>query len=104
MSQKYKGGAKRSGKKLRYSLIATEILDGIARRATLGAEKYGDDNWMKGDERFFKDAWDHLFAHYVKYKNGIPDEDDAQNPMAQLDAMAWNLHAIMWWERKKLDR
>ena len=89
----YDGGALRSELKPRYDLIPKEALDEYARRFSLGADKYGANQWMKGDEKFFRDCINHAYAHLACYANGDYTEDTAVENLA---AVMWNAGAVIW--------
>ena len=59
-----------------------------------GAEKYGEENWRKGQP---KDAtFDSLLRHLVAYRNGETDED-------HLSAIIWNAFSMMHVDEYMLD-
>jgi len=76
----------RSGKG-RYDLIPWEIVDADARYLELGAKKYGDRNWERGQplSRYLDSACRHL----SKYMMGKRDEP-------HLLAVRWNIAAYLW--------
>lgn len=87
----FKSGAKRSEKALRYDLIPPRALRRLAERYTMGAEKYGDENWKKGllDPEYVKQFEAHLIEHWVRWKLDGCKKDD------NLAAMAWGCFALM---------
>ncbi|WHH58463.1 dATP/dGTP diphosphohydrolase domain-containing protein [Petroclostridium sp. X23] len=78
----------------RFDLISPEGLFRLARWYELGTLKYSDRNWEKGIpiSRCISSA----FRHLVKYMAGWTDED-------HLAAVAWNVFAIMHFERYRPD-
>lgn len=52
--------------KARYDLIPAAALDEVAQVLTIGAEKYGADNWRRGAawSRYFSAAMRHLWAYW----------------------------------------
>ena len=74
------------GGKGRYDLISAVFLKRLARHYELGAEKYGDRNWEKGQpvSRYLDSA----MRHVVRYLDGERGED-------HLTASAWNLAAAI---------
>lgn len=70
----------------RYDLIPFEMLERLARHYELGANKYGDNNWTKGQplSRYFDSA----SRHMLSWKKGLRDED-------HITAAIWNLTAIL---------
>lgn len=61
--------------KLRFDLIPPYATKQLARVFTFGAQKYDDNNWMKGFD------WSRLMAsferHYQDFKSGIDIDDDS---------------------------
>lgn len=57
-------GHKDDAEKVRYELLAPELLDSIAQILTYGAKKYGDRNWERGMKwsRPFGALMRHLWA------------------------------------------
>ena len=87
----FSSGARRSSKALRYDLIPPAGLERLARRYTLGAERYGDWNWQKGlkDAEYVNQFKAHLLAHWVAYlRDGCTKDDN-------LAAIAWGAFALM---------
>jgi hypothetical protein len=91
----YHGAAKHDAGKLRYDLIPPHALEALAYVYTIGAEKYGDNNWKKGlDEGRIIGA---MFRHLVRYMMGERvDPDDGQHPLA---SVAWGCFALIEYER-----
>lgn len=103
MSETFSSGAMRSSKKLRYDLLFSDMPDalrGVARRATIGAEKYGDHNWKKGGDDFNRDIFNHLIEHELKFREG--NLDDEAELICHLEAAAWNAMARLQSEWDKL--
>lgn len=75
--------------KLRMSLIPQKQLQRVMKRYLDGAEKYGENNWMKGMPMsvFYDCAHRHLAAWWA----GETDEDHAA-------AVVWNMLCAMWTE------
>ena len=71
----------------RYDLLPFSALERIAIHTELGAAKYGDRNWEKGQPvaRYINSA----IRHITKYCMGYRDED-------HLAACCWNAMAAMW--------
>ena len=71
----------------RFDLLPFSSLERIAIHTELGAKKYGDRNWEKGQpvRRFINSA----LRHIIKYAMGFRDED-------HLAACCWNVMAAMW--------
>lgn len=73
--------------KPRLALIPYECLDRVGIWYGLGAEKYGDNNWRKGQTT--SRVFDSMMRHASKYAQGNRDED-------HLSAIVWNAFAIMF--------
>jgi hypothetical protein len=90
-------GAKRSEKKPMYHKIPARPLRRLAERYTLGS-KYDDpaestkisgkQNWKKGDEEFYTDAFGHLIEHLYLFADGDRTDD-------HIAAAAWGCFALM---------
>ncbi len=59
--------------KARMDLVPYELLIPVANWLEKGAEKYGDNNWRKGQPK--KEVFASLMRHVVKYWMGHKDED-----------------------------
>lgn len=77
--------------KPRYDLIPVEALERVAHLYARGAEKYGDDNWKKGQP--YSRAYASLYRHLMQWRKGDRDED-------HMAAVAWNALALMFYEEK----
>lgn len=90
--QQFNSGAVRdtSEGKGRFDLIPAEGLFRLARWYELGAGKYADRNWEKGMP--IGRCVDAAMRHLTKYLDGWNDED-------HLAAVAWNVFAIMHYEK-----
>ena len=90
-NRQFDTGAKRdTGEgKLRMSLVPQKELKRVMKRYLAGAEKYGENNWMKGMPMsvFYDCAHRHLEAWWA----GESDEDHAA-------AVVWNMLCAMWVE------
>lgn len=95
MSESFENDAKRSEKRLLFSLIPFVVLKAIAERFTLGAEKFGRDNWKRGGPEFFAQTREHLIHHLWSYLEGDESEEPAVD---HLKAVIWNAGALLWWE------
>src|SRR5690349_16687004 len=87
--KRFRGGAVRSDRKLRFDLVPHEFLEALAEVLTAGAETYGAYNWQRGQRDFFIDAWNHAFVHLQMFKEGDRSEDH----LAQL---ACNVLFLIW--------
>ena len=88
--QFYTGAQRDTGEgKLRMSLLPQQELKRVMKRYLDAAEKYGENNWMKGMPMsvFYDCAHRHLAAWWA----GETDEDHAA-------AVVWNMLCAMWTE------
>jgi hypothetical protein len=88
-------GAKRSKRQPKYNHIPKVILDAMAHRFEVGAEKYGRDNWKNGGPDFYDDCENHLVGHLWNFLERTTDEEE--NPITNLEAVMWNAGALLWW-------
>lgn len=71
-------GYKDDNQKLRYDLIPPIVPEALASILTHGAEKYGDNNWMKGIK--FRRVYAALCRHLAAYRRGKWIDDDSGYP------------------------
>ncbi len=89
------GGLKYDGGKLRFDLIPPYALEKLAFVYTIGAAKYGDNNWLRGIDRGRIVAA--MLRHINRWQKGeTVDPDDGQHPLA---SVAWCAFALMEYER-----
>jgi len=95
-NRKFDTGAQRdTGEgKLRMSLLPQPELKRVMRRYLEGAEKYGENNWMKGMP--LSVYFDCAHRHLERWWRGEDDEDHAA-------AVVWNMLCAMYTERKAHD-
>ena len=98
-NRQFDTGAQRdtSEGKLRMSLIPQQELERVMCRYLDGAEKYGENNWMKGMPMSV--YYDCMHRHLLAWWRGDDTEDHAA-------AVVWNMLCAMWTEKngdKKLD-
>ena len=77
--------------KLRMSLMPQQELKRVMKRYLDGAEKYGENNWMKGMP--LSVYYDCAHRHLEAWWRGENDEDHAA-------AVVWNMLCAMWTEKK----
>lgn len=77
--------------KLRMSLIPQQELKRVMKRYLDGADKYGENNWMKGMP--LSVYYDCAHRHLEAWWRGENDEDHAA-------AVVWNMLCAMWTETK----
>ena len=78
--------------KPRWDLVPWETFERVVGLYTRGAEKYGDDNWRKGQP--MKRTLASLFRHLFQWIKGDKDEDHGA-------AVVWNMLSLMWHEDNK---
>lgn len=89
------GGRKDDAGKLRFDLIPPHALEALAYVYTIGAAKYGDNNWLRGIDRGRILAA--MYRHINHWQKGVTvDPDDGQHPLA---SVAWCCFALMEYER-----
>ena len=98
-NRQFDTGAQRdtSEGKLRMSLLPQQELERVMRRYLDGAEKYGENNWIKGMPMSV--YYDCMHRHLLAWWRGDDTEDHAA-------AVVWNMLCAMWTEKngdKKLD-
>ena len=90
-----KGGlitkARRDAQRPRYDLIPREWLAALADIFEEGL-RYGEGNWKRGDEAFYRDCLNHAQEHLARYNDGDRTED-------QLAKVAWNVLARRTWDK-----
>jgi hypothetical protein len=91
-NRQFESGAQRdtSDGKLRMSLLPQEELKRVMERYLSGAEKYGENNWMKGMP--LSVYYDCAHRHLEAWWNDQRDEDHAA-------AAVWNMLCAMWTEK-----
>ena len=89
IKRQFKSGAVRDSAKgkPRLDLIPYECLDRVGIWYGLGAIKYGDNNWRKGQTS--SQVFASMMRHASKYAQGMRDED-------HLSAIVWNAFALMF--------
>lgn len=92
--QEFPTGSRRDSQKgkPRYDLIPVDPLTRLAHLYARGAEKYDDNNWMKGQP--MSRVYASLFRHMIAWRQGDKTED-------HLAAVCFNAMALMYYEDKK---
>lgn len=72
--------------KLRYDLVPTSAIEGLARVITYGARKYKPDNWRKGDIERYEAA---AFRHLMAWRQG--EECDEESGLTHLTHLLCNI-------------
>lgn len=94
-------GAKFDSDKLRYDLITPESLEGLASILSLGAKKYGPNNWMQiadGEARY-RAA---MMRHFEAYRKGETQDEDSLK--SHLFHCLCNIMFLIDFESKRLDK
>lgn len=91
-------GIKYDEGKLRYDLIPPEAMEALAHIYTMGAVKYGPNNWEHGM------SWSRiigaLFRHLYSWIKG--DEIDKESGKSHLWHVLWNVVALVTYEARKI--
>lgn len=88
---------KNDKEKIQPSLIEPEFIEKMAEVLTIGAKKYGLDNWKKcEDKKRYKDA---LLRHILSYLKG--EEKDKETGLSHLHHAACNLMFLGYLENEK---
>lgn len=84
-------GKKNDDGKTRYDLIPTGPLEQLARVYTIGANKYGENDWRKGLK------WSRVFAAMMRHAWAFwrGERFDSENYQHHLAAVAWCAFALM---------
>lgn len=98
MKEEFENGAARSEKRLRYDLIPFSTIKALAERFTIGAGKFGDNNWKDGGKDWIRETKNHLIHHVWAYIEG--DLEDEKTNLDHLRAALWNASALLWHEEK----
>ncbi len=91
-------GVKYDDKKPRWDLLPLELVEGIVKVLTFGAQKYQDDNWQHVDnaeKRYFAA----LMRHLTAYQSGETVDDEFG--LSHLDHAACNLIFLRYFEKNK---
>lgn len=89
----FPGGSVRddNNNKPRYDLIPPKALERVAIHYATGADKYGPDNWLKGEGMPRQAFIESAFRHFEAMRQNKRDED-------HVAACIWNLMAIAHFE------
>ena len=88
-------GARRSVECLYYHLIPANSIRRWARRCTIGAKKFGGNNYRKGlaEEAYVTQLIDHIEEHWLQFKEHGDATDD------NTAAILWGIGALQEVER-----
>lgn len=82
--------------KPRYSLIPPQATAAMAKVLTFGAEKYGDHNWKKCEDKSrYVDA---LYRHLEAWRSG--NKLDAESGLNHLDHAITNIAFLLFFEKQ----
>lgn len=102
MAEKNLKGKKSDIGKIRWDCVPMEIIEGIAKVMTYGANKYNEDpedpNWIKvekGEQRYYAA----MMRHLVSDKKG--ETIDKDSGLEHLDHFLFNAMAYIYFKRKK---
>ena len=84
--------------KPRLELIEPEFIIGIGKIMTLGAEKYGDDNWKSATPEDIKRLRGALLRHQMAYLGG--ERLDAESGLSHLYHIGCNLMFLDYFDRR----
>ena len=100
-------GHKDDSSKLRYDLIPPHALAELARVYTIGGNKYGDDNYLKGMD------WSRVYGALMRHVQAwwMGERFDGEDAQEHLASVAWCAFTLMTFEsfgigtddRKKYD-
>jgi hypothetical protein len=89
-------GQKHDGKKLRYDLIPPEALEELARVYTIGAAKYGDNNYLGGLK--WSRVIGAMMRHLEAYRAG--EEIDQEDGQLHLASVMWCAATLITYEAR----
>ena len=89
-------GRKDDSSKLRYDLIPPEALEALALVYTIGANRYGDNNYLKG--LHWSRVGGALMRHYEAWRMG--EQIDGEDAQEHLASVAWCAFTLMIYERR----
>jgi hypothetical protein len=89
---------KSDANKRRIDLVEPEIIEGIADVLTFGAEKYGANNWKKGNDAENRDRiYAALMRHLLAYRKG--EHFDEESKLPHLYHAACNIMFLDYFDR-----
>jgi hypothetical protein len=83
--------------KIRYDLIPIEAFEDLARVGTMGAAKYGDNNWRQGDGVSRDRLYAAAMRHIASWRKG--ELIDPESGLPHTAHAMWNLMAIAYFDR-----
>jgi hypothetical protein len=91
-------GKKYDAGKARISLLSSDAIIEVAKVATMGAQKYDDNNWRGGMK--WSRLMDAAERHLLTYNKG--DRIDEESGLSHLAHVAWNIMALLDYEANKV--
>ncbi len=88
------------GGKLRFSLIPPDVLRELALVYTIGALKYGDDNYLNGGGLAWRRVIDALHRHLNDWLLG--EERDLQDGQHHLASVMWCAATLMLYQERMI--
>lgn len=88
-------GAKFDGAKLRLDLVPVQSLEALADIYTYGANKYAENNWLKGIK--FSRIIGAVLRHIYAWMRGEDLDPESQRP--HLAHAAWGLFALLYYTK-----
>lgn len=93
-------GIKFDREKLRYDLLAPELLEEVSDILTFGAQKYGDRNWELGMD--WHRPFGALMRHMWKWWSG--EEKDPESNRSHLSHAACNIMFLLAYSKRKVGK
>lgn len=89
----YIGAKKYDSGKTRFDLVPIECIEYLAKIYTMGANKYGDNNWQ-GLDNFQDRYYSALMRHLAAHRKG--EYRDEESGYFHIGHAAWNAIALLW--------
>ena len=97
-AKNYIGARKYDSNKIRFDLIPIECIEYLAKVYTMGANKYGDNNWQ-GLDNFEDRYYSALMRHLSSHRKGEMYDDESG--YLHIGHAAWNAIALLWYALKE---
>lgn len=82
--------------KLRYDFVAPSLIEAVAKVGMAGAQKYAEDNWLKGMP--YRTSYQSIMRHLQSWWQG--EDLDPETGLPHLWHLAWNAMALVEMERR----
>ena len=86
--------------KYRFSLLPQDSLIDVAKVGTMGAQKYGDDNWKMGNGLEWRRLLDAHYRHLHAFVEG--ESTDSESQLPHLAHACWNLLALLHYQKNNI--